>query len=98
MGVSVSEIKADVKEIKEKIHSIDITMAKNTQSLEDHMAQTNLLKEMVLPLHTERIERQAIKEYKLNQRAALYDKLKIPTFIVSAIAAIATVLKMLGKL
>lgn len=98
LSISVGEIKTDIKDIKEKIHSIDITMVENTLSLKEHMAQTEILREMVLPLHKDSIRVKAVKEYKEKHRQELFDKLKVPTFIVSVIAAIATVLKMLGKL
>lgn len=44
----MSEAKID--KILEKIHSIDITMARNTASLEAHMKRTDLLEKKLEPV------------------------------------------------
>ena len=95
---SIGEIKIDVKEIKEKLHSIDLTMAKNTQSLEEHMAQTMLLKEMVVPLHTERVGRIAVEVALDSKKNKLFSNLKIIGATLTAVATALTILHMLGKL
>lgn len=88
-----TEVKQDIKEIKEKIHSIDITMAENTLSLKEHMAQTALLRDMVLPLHTERIGRLAVNSHKKDN---FYKWAKILVTAATVITTVITILKIKG--
>lgn len=53
--VMMTDIKADVKEIKQDIGEIKITMAVNTASLEHHIARTNELQNLVTTFKDELI-------------------------------------------
>lgn len=43
--------------VEGRLDSIDVTLAKNTTSLEDHMRRTNLLEEAVAPLTKDKAQR-----------------------------------------
>lgn len=92
---SLAEVKEDLKHVKttqtqhkEEVQKIEITMAKMCESIEYHIKRTDLLEEMVEPLHTERIENEAISKYKKKKREDLMYKLKLPVAIVAALGAI----------
>jgi hypothetical protein len=97
LSTSVGEIKSDVKDIKDKLHSIDITMVKNTTSLEQHMEQTMLLREMVLPLHEDRLKKQGKDEYIVKNQQNFFEKYKFKFALFTAAVALVTLLVKLIK-
>lgn len=94
MLTSVGEIKEDIKEVKQKLHSIDITMAENTLSLKQHMEQTLLLRSMVLPLHEERLKKIGAEELKKTQSFTTAEKWKIAGTIAAIIGVAITLIKL----
>lgn len=92
ISTSVGEIKSDVKDIKDKLHSIDLTMVKNTASLEQHMEQTMLLREMVLPLHEDRLRKQGKDDYIVRNQQNFFEKYKFRFALLTALVALVTLL------
>lgn len=53
-----NRIEDKIDKISDRLNSIDVTLAKNTVSLEEHIKRTNLLEEEVKPIkkHVDMIE------------------------------------------
>jgi len=87
----ISYVKEETNSIKDKVHNVEVVLARNTESLETHVRRTDLLEDMIKPLHEERLKALAIKEYRQQSRADLLYKLKLPVMLVAALGAISTV-------
>jgi len=85
----LSSIQTDLTEIK-------VNIARNTASLDYHIARTNELQDIVEPMAKDFIARQAVEAYELKQQAKWINRLKIPGLIVTSIVAIGTLLTWLG--
>lgn len=102
---SVQETKEGVKEVKvkqddhaTKTQKIEITLAKVCDSIEYHIKRTDLLEDMVEPIHKEKVEKEAIKAYKKKQREDLMYKLKLPVAIGTALGALGYIVSLfMGK-
>jgi len=97
---SVTETKEGIKEVRaqQKTHSektqlIEVTLTKVCESIDYHIKRTNLLEEMVEPIHKERIEFEAVKKYRKKQREELLYRLKLPVMIVTALGARGAILQ-----
>lgn len=91
---SLADVKSDLKDMRDvqiqqhnKVQKIEVTMAKMCESIEYHIKRTNLLEEMVEPLHERKIKEEAIKDYKTKKREELVYKLKLPSLITGALVA-----------
>lgn len=76
--------------IEDNIAEIKTTLAKNTISLDHHILRTDQLQQMVEPLHTEYVGKQAIEKYKKQVKSDILYKLKLPGLIVGTLVAIGT--------
>ncbi len=92
---NVQEIKQDVKDLAEKFSLMETTLVRLTDSVEHHVARTDELQAMVLPLYQDKLKKEAIKEYKASRRRVWMNRLKIPGAIVAAATATAAILKFL---
>ena len=88
----IEKVDDDIKEIK-------VTLTENTADLKHHIKRTNDLQTIVEDLHTivdplykEYISKKAVEDYQKKQREDLVYKLKLPGYIVAAVAAIASAL------
>ena len=89
------EVKQRFDTHTDKIQDVEVTMAKICESIEHHIKRTDILEDMVQPLHTKEIQTGAVKDYKKKKREDLMYKLKLPVAIVSSLAAIAAMLNWL---
>lgn len=48
----MDEIKKEIKEIQRSLNNIDVTLAKQHVSLEEHIRRTNLLEQKLEPIDT----------------------------------------------
>jgi len=88
-----------LENVESDISDIKITMAENTADMKYHIKRTDGLQEMVTdlnqivqPIYQEHIAKKAIDEYKKKAREDLIYKLKLPGYIVAALAALGTAL------
>lgn len=88
-----------LENVESDISDIKVTLVKNTADMERHISRTDGLQEMVTdlnqivqPIYQEHIAKKAVEEYKKKAREDLIYKLKLPGYIVAALAAIGTAL------
>ena len=88
-----------LEKVEDDIGDIKINIVKNTSDLEVHIRRTNELQsivenldKIVEPLYKQHISEAAILEFRKQQREDLVYKLKLPAYIVAALAALGTVL------
>jgi nucleoid-associated protein YgaU len=86
----ISDLQSDMTDVK-------VTLAKNTESLEHHVKRTDTLQDIVEPVYKDFLERKAIEEYEKKQREKLVYRLKLPAYIVAAIAAVSTMIAWLAS-
>lgn len=91
----IKEVRAQQKDHAEKTQKIELTLAKVCESIEYHIKRTDLLEEMVEPIHEKRVKDEAVKEFKKKQREDLMYKLKLPVAVVAAIGALGYLAKLL---
>lgn len=112
---ALSKIDNKLDEVTEAIHKVDkevalqkvmfdARMEQNTDSLREHMAQTQLLKETIIkidarlaPIEVDRIQAEAIKKYR-NDKLKKYGKIlgSIATVVGLFIATKPWLIKLLG--
>jgi len=88
-----------VQNLQSDMTDVKVTMAKNTEALEYHIKRTDDLQKcvealdtIVKPVYAEFISKKAVQEYKKQQREELVYKLKLPGYIVAALAAVSTII------
>lgn len=93
---SIRDIRKDQTSQSQEISDIKVTLVKNTQSLEEHTKRTEVLEQMVLPIHEERLKKIGRDEYKAKmkeerkeRRQELLIKLKWPATIITLLGVIA---------
>lgn len=88
----LEKIESDVTDTKVDIAEIKVDVAyhiKRTDGLQDI---TQELSNLVQPLYQEFLAKKAIEEFKKKQREDLIYKLKLPGYILAALAALGTAL------
>jgi len=95
LKVHRDEVKSRFDQHTDKIQNVEGTMAKICESIEHHIKRTDLLEDMVQPLHRKEIEANAVKAYKKKTREELMYSLKMPVAVVTALGAIGAMLNWL---
>ena len=88
-----------LEKVEEDIGDIKVSVAKNTADLEHHIKRTDDLQVMVEglnnivnPLYQDSISKKAVDNFKKKQREDLVFRLKLPGYVLAALAALATFL------
>jgi hypothetical protein len=86
-----------LEKVETDVGDIKISIAKNTTDLEHHIKRTDDLQvivedlsKIVDPLYQEHISKKAVEDFKKKQREDLVYKLKLPGYVLAALAALAT--------
>lgn len=87
MEYKLMESLTKIDEIRKDMTEVKVTLARNTESLEHHVARTDQLQEMVTPVYQDFIAKKAVKEYKEEWRKDFVYKLKLPGYILAAMAS-----------
>lgn len=99
-----------LEKVEGDISDIKITLVKNTADMERHISRTDGLQDIVQdlnqivqPMYEAFISQKAVEDYKRKaeeekktKREELIYKLKLPGYIVAALAAIGTILAWIG--
>lgn len=88
-----------LEKVESDVGDIKVSVAENTSDLKHHIKRTDDLqvmvedmKDLVTPVYQDYIAKKAIEDFKKKQREDLLYKLKLPGYIIAAIAAIGTAL------
>ena len=95
---SIQEVRTQQKTEADKTQKIEVTMAKVCDSIEHHIKRTNILEDMVEPLHQQRVETEAVKAYKKKQREDLLYRLKLPVALVAALGTLGYIISLLMEM
>lgn len=88
-----------LESVESDVSDIKVAIVQNTSDLQHHIKRTDDLQvivedlnKIVNPLYQEFISKNAIEVYKKSRREDIIYKLKLPGYIVAALAAIGTAL------
>ena len=92
----VSDLKGHMARVAEAILDLKRQLEVNNEILREHHKRSTYLEEMVLPLHQERLTREAIAAYKRDTESQTRARLKLIVRWLKVPVAVATALTAIG--
>lgn len=97
-------ILSKVEKIESDVDAVKVAITENTLDLKYHIKRTDELQnlveefgEIIKPLHAEHVGKEAVKKYKQELKQDLVYKLKLPGYIVAALASLGAIMAWLGS-